>query len=66
LICGGYAISQAVVHFRAGRRRLPILAFTLAVVALAESVSAGKDYLAWFNVLRGKHPERILNDSDLN
>jgi hypothetical protein len=59
-ICGGYAISQAVAHFRAGRRRLPVLAFTLLAVALAESFSAGNDYLAWFNVLGGKHPERIL------
>jgi hypothetical protein len=65
-ICGGYAISQAVAHFRAGRRRLPILAFALLAVALAESVSAGNDYLAWFNVLGGKHPERILADSDLD
>jgi hypothetical protein len=65
-ICGGYAISQCVTHLRAGKRRLPILAFALLALALAESVSAGNDYLAWFNVLGGKHPERILIDSDLD
>jgi hypothetical protein len=65
-ICGGYAISQAIARFSAGRRGLPILAFALLAAALAESVSAGNDYLAWFNVLGGKHPERILTDSDLD
>jgi hypothetical protein len=38
----------------------------LLVWQLGSSLAAHPDYLAYFNELAGKHPERILVDSDLD
>jgi len=50
--------------------RAPSAARVLAVLLLgwqlAGSARAHPDYLAWFNELAGRHPERILVDSDLD
>ena len=53
---------------RAGWRRiaLPALAVVLLSWHLADSVTAHPDYLAWFNGLAGRQPDRILLDSDLD
>ena len=51
-----------------GRLRLagPVLAAALTGWLVAESVRAHPDYLPYFNQLAGKHPERVLLDSDLD
>jgi hypothetical protein len=44
------------------------IALTLTLLAwqLTSSISVHPDYLAYFNVLAGKQPERVLIDSDLD
>jgi hypothetical protein len=44
----------------------PALAAALLGWHLVSSAGAHPDYLAWFNELAGRHPERILVDSDLD
>ena len=58
------SIAAAFAVVNAGRLRLPALA--LAAWLLAGSVLAHPDYLPWFNAFAGKHPERILSDSNLD
>ena len=63
-----YAGAGAVALWRAGRRRG--LARAAAVVLggwlLATPARAAPDHLAWFNGLAGRHPEKVLLDSDLD
>ncbi len=47
-------------------RRRRAAAIVLALAFLAETTLAHPDYLAWFNVAAGNHPERIANDSNLD
>ncbi len=42
------------------------LALGLSAWQLAIPFAAGPDYLPWFNVLAGRHPEDVLLDSDLD
>ncbi len=62
------AAGHAVMTLGAGSRRpwLRAIPVALAVVAVAESVAAHPDYLAYFNRLAGGEPARILCDSDLD
>jgi hypothetical protein len=52
----------------AGRWRLAAraAAAAAAIWALAIPFAAAPDYFPWFNALAGRHPERILIDSDLD
>jgi 4-amino-4-deoxy-L-arabinose transferase-like glycosyltransferase len=53
--------------WRAARPRLgQALAVGLATWQLAIPFAAGPDYLPWFNLLAGRHPEDVLLDSDLD
>jgi hypothetical protein len=54
--------------WRAQRTRPAARAFAVLLVGwqLAASAGAHPDYLAYFNELAGRHPERILIDSDLD
>jgi hypothetical protein len=65
-LCGGYALARGAGYFKDGKRLLPAAAVILLLLACAESASAHHDYLPWFNVLAGDHPERVLVDSDLD
>jgi hypothetical protein len=62
---GGYA---AMALWNAARQRLPkrILVGLLLAGQLTSSIAAHPDYLPYFNVLAGEHPEKILVDSDLD
>ncbi|MBC7898151.1 MAG: hypothetical protein H7066_22215 [Cytophagaceae bacterium] len=63
-ICGGVA---AVWAWREWSR--PVVRGAMSLVAAAglwSAMSVHPDYLAYFNELAGKHPERILADSDLD
>jgi 4-amino-4-deoxy-L-arabinose transferase-like glycosyltransferase len=57
-ICSAYAIVQM--------RRLRLLAVMLLAWLLIGSALAHPDYLPWFNAMAGRHPERILSDSNLD
>jgi hypothetical protein len=47
--------------------RLPVAAAVgLAIWLFVIPVAASPDYLSWFNALAGRHPERVLLDSDLD
>ena len=60
-----YAGLGAVELWRATRaRRAAVIA--LGAWLLATPVLAAPDYMAWFNVLAGRHPENVLLDSDLD
>ncbi len=48
------------------RRALPAIAAALVLMLMVESASAHPDYVAWFNLLGGNHPERISVDSNLD
>ncbi len=53
--------------WRAARPRLGrTLAVGLGAWQLAIPFAAAPDYLPWFNVLAGSHPENVLLDSDLD
>jgi hypothetical protein len=54
--------------WRAQRARPAARALAVLLIGwqLASSAAAHPDYLAWFNELAGRHPERILVDSDLD
>jgi hypothetical protein len=59
---GAVGLWQARRWRPAGR----VLAVLLIAWQVAVSAAAHPDYLAYFNELAGKHPERILVDSDLD
>lgn len=59
-----YALTEAWRRWRARPARAAIVA--LMAWQLSTLLSAYPDYLAYFNVLAGEHPERILVDSDLD
>ncbi len=61
-IAGGVA---AVVLWQRGRALRWVTALALAV-QIGAATLAHPDYLAWFNPLAGRHPERIVVDSDLD
>ncbi len=59
----------AVVHVWKRSRNAPAVRATfvaLAAAGLWSTASAHPDYLAYFNELAGRHPERVLVDSDLD
>ena len=62
------AAAGAVALWRARRGRTParIAAGALLAWTLATPLAAAPDYFAWFNGLAGRHPERVLVDSDLD
>jgi 4-amino-4-deoxy-L-arabinose transferase-like glycosyltransferase len=65
-VIGGFAISES---FSLARRATPvILAAPILLFAwlVADSWMARADYLAYFNEFAGRHPERILAESDLD
>lgn len=57
-----------VALWKAGRSRWigPLMTVALVGWQAGSSLAAHPDYLAYFNELAGKHPERILVDSDLD
>jgi 4-amino-4-deoxy-L-arabinose transferase-like glycosyltransferase len=58
---------QASAALAAGTRRLAVRTALVALLAFqAGTLLVWPDYLAYFNVLAGDHPERILVDSDLD
>ncbi|HEY7372483.1 MAG TPA: glycosyltransferase family 39 protein [Polyangia bacterium] len=58
----------AVAAWRAPRWRIAARAAAgaAAIWALAIPFAAAPDYLPWFNALAGRHPDRVLIDSDLD
>jgi hypothetical protein len=58
----------AVTLWQAARRRLVArgAVAAAAVWTLAIPFAAGPDYLPWFNALAGRHPDKVLIDSDLD
>lgn len=58
-------ITAAAALVQLWRWRRPAAAL-LALGFLTETTLAHPDYLAWFNVAAGSHPERIANDSNLD
>lgn len=59
----------AVVHAWRKTRNAPTARAAFVVLAAAglwSTARAHPDYLAWFNELAGRHPERVLVDSDLD
>jgi hypothetical protein len=58
----------AVAAWRAARWRIAarVAAVAAAIWALAIPFAAAPDYLPWFNALAGRHPDRVLIDSDLD
>ena len=61
-VLAGFAVVEAVRW----RRDAGVLAIILAVAIFAESWQAHPDYLSHFNALAGRHPEKILAESDLD
>jgi hypothetical protein len=47
-------------------RRFRIVAVILSFWVIADGIRAHPDYVAWFNGAAGRHPERILSDSNLD
>jgi len=63
-LAAGYAISAA---FRGrSRRSLAVVSVLLAGSVLADACLAHPDYMAWFNQFAGRHPEKLLCESDLD
>jgi hypothetical protein len=58
-LLAGHAVVSA-------RRGFAIAALVLVAWTIAESWIAHPDYLAYFNEFAGRHPEKILVDSDLD
>src|SRR5213079_1236733 len=56
------AAAFAVVELR----RFRIASAALVAWLVIGSAAAHPDYLPWFNAFAGSHPERILNDSNLD
>jgi 4-amino-4-deoxy-L-arabinose transferase-like glycosyltransferase len=67
-VCAGVGILTLWNRRPSGRLRLagPVLAVALTGWLAVESLLAHPDYLPYFNQLAGKHPERVLLDSDLD
>ena len=63
-IGAGYALGRAWEHWRSAAAHSAIAALALWQIAILGY--AWPDYLAYFNLLAGSHPERILVDSDLD
>ena len=63
-----FAAAGAVALWRARRGRTParIAAGALLAWTVATPFTAAPDYFAWFNAVAGRHPERVLVDSDLD
>ena len=61
-VLAGFAVVEAIRW----RREAGWVAIALAVAIVAESWQAHPDYLSHFNALAGRHPERILAESDLD
>lgn len=49
-----------------GLQRLKWLGAILALWLVADSALAHPDYLSWMNAAAGRHPERVLSDSNLD
>jgi len=62
-IAAGHILSFA---FASRRPAITAAAFALAVWVVVDSVAAHPDYLAWFNPIASRHPERVLAESDLD
>jgi hypothetical protein len=62
-IGAGYLIAQL---WQARARGVRVAVVLAAICQSATLVWSYPDYLAYFNVLAGRHPERILVDSDLD
>jgi hypothetical protein len=58
----------AVTLWRAARGRIAARAAVVAAMSwvLVIPFAAAPDYFPWFNALAGRHPERVLIDSDLD
>jgi len=56
----------APLSILAAMPRPRIATFVLLAWLAAGSIVAHPDYLPWFNAFAGSHPERILNDSNLD
>ena len=67
-VCAGVGILTLWNRRLRGRLRLagPVAAVVLTGWLALESLLAHPDYLPWFNQLAGRHPERVLLDSDLD
>ena len=67
-VCAGIGILTLWNRRPRGRLRLagPALAVGLTGWLVAEPLRAHPDYLPYFNQLAGRHPERVLLDSDLD
>jgi hypothetical protein len=67
-LLAGLAGHGAVTLWRATRWRVAARAAAAGALAwvLVIPFAAAPDYLPWFNALAGRHPERILVDSDLD
>jgi len=61
-VTAAYVVVTAAAWSRLGRAAVVLLAIWL----LAGTEIAHPDYLAWFNEAAGRHPERILADSNLD
>lgn len=61
-VLAGFAVVEAVRW----RREAGVLSIVLAIAIFAESWAAHPDYLSHFNALAGRHPEKILAESDLD
>jgi hypothetical protein len=61
-VLAGFAAAEAIRW----RRGAGLLAIVLAAAIAAESLQAHPDYLSHFNALAGRHPEKILAESDLD
>ena len=64
-VCAGLGIFR-LWHWQRFRYAGPALAVGLAGWLVVESGLAHPDYLPYFNQLAGRHPERVLVDSDLD
>jgi hypothetical protein len=64
-ICAGYFLARIL---RIGRPAMvgPAVTSVVVIGAISVSILAHPDYLSYFNVLGGRHPERIILDSDLD
>ena len=62
------AANGVLALWRARRARVParVAAGALLAWTLATPIAAAPDYFPWFNALAGRHPERVLVDSDLD
>jgi dolichyl-phosphate-mannose-protein mannosyltransferase len=62
-VLGGYGAARLV---KDRRRWVPALGLLLVIWAVADSVAAHPDYLAYFNPIASAHPENVLCETDLD